>query len=182
MSIYFLAAVSETVEHADEHSNGTFPPFDPTYFSAQLFWLAVTFGLLLFLLAKVFLPRLGGIIEDRGNHIADDLDAAARMQRETELAEKKYEQALADAWVKAHNVAETTRASVDAEIAAETEAADAEAATQIAKSEAKIRVMKETALANVEDIATDTTRVLLDTLHGGRLTAANIHKAVKALE
>ena len=102
-------------EHAEEHAQ-TFSPLDVTTFPSQIFWLLLTFGLLLLMLSKVLLPRLGGILEDRSNKIANDLDGAARMQREAETAEKAYEQSLKDARAKAHNVAETTRASVNDEI------------------------------------------------------------------
>ena len=87
--IFAAAAAAEVPHGADHAAEKSFPPFDPTYFPSQLFWLTVTFLVLLFLLAKIFLPRLGGILEDRSNHIADDLDSAARMQREAEAAEKE---------------------------------------------------------------------------------------------
>ena len=105
-------------------AKGVFPPFDPAYFATQIFWLFLTFGILYFLLSKIFLPRIGQTIEERSSRIADDLDAASRMQKEAEEAEKSYERALADAKAKAHNVAETTRQSVDAEIKLEMDAAD----------------------------------------------------------
>jgi F-type H+-transporting ATPase subunit b len=174
------AAAAEPTEHGAEHGSGVFPPLDASTFSSQLFWLAISFGLLLFLLAKVFLPRLSGIIEHRSNHIADDLDSAARMQREAELAEKSYEQALSDARAKAHNVAETTRASINAEIETEMEKADAEAAHQTETAEAKIKSLRTKALSNVDDIATDTAKALVESLFSGKISASAARKAVKA--
>jgi len=173
-------AAAESTEHGGDHASGVFPPLDATTFSSQLFWLAISFGLLLFLLAKVFLPRLSGIIENRSNHIADDLDSAARMQREAELAEKSYEQALSDARAKAHNVAETTRASINAEIEAETAKADEDTARQTEAAEAKIRELRANALSNVDGIATDTAQTLVESLFGGKISAAAARKAVKA--
>lgn len=173
------AETTEHGEHAAEHSD-VFPPLDPSTFSSQLFWLAVTFGLLLVLLSRIFLPRLGGILESRSNHIADDLDSAARMQREAEHAEKAYEQALSDARAKAHNVAETTRASINTEIEAETEKADAETAKQMETAEKKIKDLRTKALANVDDIASDTAKALVESLFSGKVTAAAAKKAVKA--
>ena len=185
--IYAAAAAAaaekpeQGAEHGAEHaSSGVFPPLDASTFSSQLFWLAISFGLLLFLLAKVFLPRLGGIIEHRSHQIADDLDSAARMQREAELAEKTYEQALSDARAKAHNVAETTRASINSEIEAEMAKADAESARQMETAEAKIRDLRAKALGNVDEIATDTAKALVESLYSGKITATTARKAVKA--
>lgn len=178
------SAAAETKEHggeaAVEHSSGVFPPLDASTFSSQLFWLAVTFGLLLFLLAKFFLPRLGGILEHRSNQIADDLDSAARMQRDAEHAEKSYEQALSDARAKSHNVAETTRASINAEIESEMQKADEEAARQMDVAENKIKDLRAKALSNVDEIAADTAKTLVESLFSGNITAATAAKAVKA--
>lgn len=173
-------AVAEHGEHAADHSSGVFPPLDVSTFPSQLFWLFITFGLLLFFLAKVLLPRLGGIIEDRQSRIADDIDGAARMQREADMAVKEYEQSLKDARAKAHNVAETTRASVNAEIAAEMEVAEAEAALDLEAAETKIRKLRTKALANVDDIASETAKALVEKLFSGKITAAAANKAVKA--
>ena len=178
-----LAVSGTTPPHGDsagEHAL-TFAPLDVSTFPSQIFWLLLTFGVLLFMLSKVLLPRLGGILEDRSNRIADDLDGAARMQREAELAEKSYEQSLKDARAKAHNVAETTRASINAEMEAEMEAADKDAATQLAAAEVKIKALRKKALANVDDIATETARAMTEKLFGGKISASAASKAVKAL-
>ena len=101
------------------------PQFAVETWTSQIVWLVITFGVLYFLLSRFILPRIGGAITDRSDRIADDLDAAGRMQKEAEQAEAAYERSLADAKAKAHNIAETTRKSVDAEIAKEVEAAEA---------------------------------------------------------
>ncbi len=129
----------------------------------------------------MLLPRLGGILEERSNRIADDLDVAARMQREAELAGKAYEQSLGDARAKAHNVAETTRASVDAELEAEMQTADEQTAKQMQRAETKIQAMRETALANVDEIAVETAKALVEQLYTKKISIATVRKTVKAL-
>lgn len=171
----------EAVEHVAEHAeSGIFPPLNFSTYPSQLFWLAITFGILLFLLAKVLLPRLGGILEERSNRIADDLDSAARMQREAEAAGKAYEQSLSDARAKAHNVAETTRDSVNAELEIEMQAADEQTAKQLAQAEAKIQKTRAAALANVDDIATETAKAVVEHLFAKKFSITAVRKAVKA--
>ena len=68
------------VETPTEHK--VFPPFDSTTFASQLLWFAITFALLYYLMAKVALPRIAGILEDRRDRIASDLDLAERLKRE----------------------------------------------------------------------------------------------------
>ncbi len=42
----------------------TFPPFDPSTFGSQVFWLVITFGRLYILMRRVAVPQIGGILED----------------------------------------------------------------------------------------------------------------------
>ncbi len=178
-----LAAAAPSGAHGGEYGDAhgaeaAFPPFDPTYFATQIFWLLLTFGILYLLLAKVFLPRIGGTIEERSSRIADDLDAASRMQREAEEAEKSYERALADAKAKAHNVSESTRQAVDAEIKTEVDAADAEAAKAAEAAEQRIGAIRDKAMANIESVAADAAQAAVEALTGKRPTLATVKKAL----
>ena len=42
-----------------------FPPLDPGTFAPQLFWLAISFGLLYSLLKRFALPRVAAVIDER---------------------------------------------------------------------------------------------------------------------
>ena len=59
---------SEYAEGAGHAAEAAFPPFDPTYFASQLFWLAISFIVLYVLLSRFVLPRIGGAIEERPQH------------------------------------------------------------------------------------------------------------------
>ena len=91
------------------HEAGAFPPFDARPFPSQLLWLAITFGLFYLFLKKVVLPRIGGILEDRRDRIAQDLDQAARMKGEADAAVAAYEQELAEAKAKANAIGQQAR-------------------------------------------------------------------------
>ena len=178
-----MVVAGNTVEHTAEHAkSGAFPPFDASTFASQIFWLAITFGILMFLLSRVLLPRLGNILEERSNRIADDLGSAARMQREAEAAGKAYEQSLADARTKAHNVAETTRTSITSELEAEMQLVDEQAAKQLTQAEAKIQRTRTDALANVDDIASETAQTVVEHLFSKKFSITAVRKVVKALD
>jgi F-type H+-transporting ATPase subunit b len=157
---------------------GAFPPFDPTWFPSQLFWFFLSFFVLYFLLSKVFLPRVGETIEERGARIADDLDQASRMQREAEEAEIAYNQSLADARAKAMNVAETTKQSVDAEVQAELASADAEADKTAEIAEGRIRDLRAAALGNIETVAAEAAQTAVEALTGKKVTLATVKAAL----
>ncbi len=67
------------------------PQFDTTAFTPQLFWLAVTFGVLFFVLRRFALPRLSRIMEARQERIDADLDKAASVKEEADRVLAEYE-------------------------------------------------------------------------------------------
>ncbi|MEE2567492.1 F0F1 ATP synthase subunit B family protein [Hyphobacterium marinum] len=169
--------------HAEDaaHGAGGLPQLDPSSWPGQLFWLAVTFGLLFFLLSRVVLPKIATTIENRRDRIADDLDAAAQNKREADEAVAAYERQLADAKAKAHAIAAKNKAKVDAEIAEESEAAEAEVAARQAAAEARITEMRTEALAHVKDVAAETASVLVETLTGTAPDKKSTTAAVKSV-
>jgi len=170
---------TDATHHAEAAASGGLPQFDFSTWSSQITWLIIVFGLLYFILAKFILPKLGSTITERGDRIADDLDAASRMQREAEDAQKSYERALADAKAKAHNVAESTRQSVNDEIAKELEVADAQAAEQAVIAEARIKKIREGAMANIDSVASDAASEIVAKLLGKAPTKAQLTRAFK---
>ena len=88
--------LSLAAEAATGEAGGTaFPPFDPWHFPSQLFWLVIMFGVLYIALSRFVLPKLGGVIEKRGDTIADSLDEAARLDEQAKEAKRQQEQANA---------------------------------------------------------------------------------------
>ena len=163
MTLYLLLAAEPKGDYAEE---AVFPILDPQYWPSQIFWFLVSFAVLYFLLSRIFLPVVGQTLEERSSRIADDIDSAARMQREAEDASEGYDKALRDARAKAHNVAEATRSSIDAEIATEMEAADAQANKAALVAEERIREIRSEAMANIDSVAKDAADAMFAKLAG----------------
>jgi len=157
-----------------------FPILDFQYWPSQIFWLVTTFAVLYFLLSRLFLPSIGKTLEERSSRVADDLDQAARMQRESEDANEAYEASLKDARAKAHSVSEATRASVDEEIAREMGLADAEADKAALVAEERIREIRTAAMANIDAVARDTAQAITAKLSGKSSGKAPKPRARKA--
>ncbi len=172
------AAVAET--HGEAASASTLPQLDPAWWPSQIFWLAVTFGVLYVLMAGRFLPSLGGAIEQRRDRMADDLDQAAEFKRQAEDAEAAYEKALADARAKAQAIAADTRAEVDKEIAGLQAETDEALDKQLAAAESRIAKMKADAAAKVREAAAETTRAVVETLIDEAPTDDAVAKAIDA--
>ncbi|HUS98229.1 MAG TPA: F0F1 ATP synthase subunit B [Hyphomicrobiaceae bacterium] len=169
-----LAAVPDTVEKKSGLPQLNLPDFAP-----QLFWLALTFGILYFILARFTLPRIGSVIEERENRIQRDLDEAERLKSETESALAAYEQALADARARANALARDTREKLAAEVEQERTKVEAGLAAKLAEAETRIGTMKASALAEVGSIARDTVADVVKKLIGSDVTPDEIRAAMQ---
>ena len=179
-SVVAASAAGATEAHEEAASAGL-PQLDPSSWPSQLFWLALTFGVLYWLMAGKFLPSLGGAIEERRDRMADDLDQAAEFKRQAEDAETAYNKALADARAKAQGIAADTRAEMDKEIAELQAETDAALEKQLAAAEARITKMTADAAAKVREAAADTTRAVVETLIDEAPTDDAVAKAIAAV-
>ncbi len=175
-----MAAETPYADQAVEAASGGLPQFDISTWSSQIFWLVVTFGLLYFVLAKFILPRIGEGISERGDRIADDLDAASRMQKQAEQAGIAYDRVMAAAKAKAHNIAETTRKSVDDDVAKDIETAEAEFSKKQEAADQRISAARKSALAQVDVVAAETVEAIVEKIGNLKLTAGQIKSAITA--
>jgi F-type H+-transporting ATPase subunit b len=173
-------ASGTTVAHGGGEHGGTFPPFDPSTFPSQLFWLAIVFIALYVLMAKKVIPQIGGIFEARAAKIAGDLVEAENAKAETDAAIVSYEASLAAARNKANAIAHDTRSKVAHEIDGRRHAAEAQLAAKLSETEKHIADVKNIALDHVSTIAVETTEAVVEALLGkvGRDEAAEAVAAV----
>src|SRR4051794_3738041 len=157
-------ATTET--HGGAEHEGGFPPFKTETYGGQLLWLAITFAALYFLLSRLVLPRLTGIIEGRRDVIARDLDEATAMKTRAEEAGASYERALSEARGRAQALAQETRAKLSAEAEAKRKVLEADLARRMAEAEASIASTKLQAMGNVRGIAVDTAAAIVERLTG----------------
>ena len=154
------------------------PQLDFTSYPPQLIWLVIVFIGLYFVMSRIALPRIGGVIEQRRDRIASDLDEAARLKDESEKALAAYEAALAEAKAKAHGIAQEAREKLNAETERQRAEVEATLAEKAAEAEARIAEAKDAAMGQIKTVATDTTGGIVNMLIGGRITKAKVAKAV----
>jgi len=85
------------------------PQLDVSTFAPQLIWLAISFIVLYFLMARIGLPRVGAALEARRRRREEDLERAAQFRREAEAVVAAYESTRAGAREQAQaTIRETT--------------------------------------------------------------------------
>lgn len=184
MSVFFWA--SEAAHAAGDHAeagahgaeSGGFPPFDPVLFSHQLFWFAIAFGALFYLMSKKVLPNVADTLAKRANTIEADLAGARAAGEAAEAARAGHEKLLAEARAKARSAIDDVRAKSAAAVAAETQKSDVEVAQTISAAEAKISAMRTEALANVRTTAADLAVEIAQKIGGISVSKAEAEKAI----
>lgn len=160
------------------------PQLETATFLPQLVWLLITFALLYVLMAKVALPRVAAVIDERKRRLDQDLAEAARLKRETEKAIAEYEQALATARTRAQAIAGEARTQMAADSAAQRSRVEAEIGERTRAAEASIHAAKQQALSQLTSVAagaaTDVVARLSGTAPSGEAVNAAVAQAFSA--
>lgn len=157
-------ATTEQVSHSE--TGGGFPPFDTHTFPSQLVALVIAFVLFYALLAKVALPKVGAVIDNRQKRIAGDFAEADRLKERSEAAVVAYEKALADARSRAQAIAAKTRQEQAAHAEVARKALEDKLQAQLAEADKTIAATKRAAMTNVHAIAQDAAAAIVEQLLG----------------
>lgn len=154
------------------------PQFDPSSFASQVFWLAVMFVALYWIVSKIAIPRIGEVLEQRARVIQDDLDRATQLKAETDAAIAAYEKAMADARGQAYEHMKVMQADMKAVADKKTAEVTEQMTKQISEAEARITAAKQAALDSIKGVAADTARDVVSKLAGLSPDAGSVDAAV----
>lgn len=169
---------TKTGAHTEQPSQGgAFPPFESHTFLSQLIWLALSFGLLYYLMAKVALPRMQAILEARSSRLSADFGEAQRMKDEADAAGAAYEKSLSDAQAKARTIAQDTRNALSRKTETKRKQLETELNEKLNAAEATIRTRTAEAMGNVRTIAGETATAIVERLTGQAPDAGVVDRA-----
>lgn len=152
----------------------------PLIFFSQLFWLLLVFGIIFFGIGRGMLPKIQGTVDAREKKIADDLERARAARAGAEETEAAWRGRMDSARAEAARLAQEAkeRSAKDTEARAK-KAAD-KINSKIEASEAKIRESLATARTEIETIAAEATREMVQRLSGVAVDNKDAATAVKA--
>jgi len=157
------------------------PQLDLSTFPSQIFWLAVFFVVLYLLMAKLAIPGIEKVIDERRDRVASDLDKAAQMKSEAEAVIAAYEKALADARHQAQLTMKETAERLAALAAERQRQAGAVIAERTGAAEKRIAAAKSAALGDLRGVAVDVARSAAAKLVGAAVDEARAGAAVDAV-
>jgi len=175
-----LGALVSGVTAASPAAAAGLPQLDTSTYSSQVVWLVITFVILYVLMAKVALPRIGEVLEERQNKINDNLAKAEELKAQADAASDAYETSLSTARTKAHDAIRAVKDKAASEAAARQSALNDKLKVQIAESEQAISKARDEALAGIKDVATDVAASVVEKLVGEAPEGASVNGAIAA--
>ena len=174
-ALYALPSLAAELQEspAGEEAKQGLPQLDVTQFPAQLFWLAVTFGILYVMMAFVALPRVKRTQGNRRAMIDGELAAARSASTDAKAMMARADKALADA--RGNALASMNDIKARATLAA-TEQQDKQQkdiAQRLGTAEATIAAARAAAITEIEASAGDLARAIVEKLTGRPAAAAD---------
>jgi len=167
-------------DHGEAKQSGM-PQLSPADFPPQLIWLAISFILLLILMWKVALPRVGSVLVMRESRIQSDIERADRVKAEADNAKAAYEKMLADARAKAQAELAAATQGIQAETGKRDAAFMAQLNQRTKAAEDSIAAAKTKAMGDVRSVAAEAAASIIKKVAGADAAANEVTGAVDAV-
>ncbi len=142
------------------------PQLDFATYPSQLFWLAVNFALLYWLMAKLALPRIGQIMDARAAAIKSDLDAASRLKAEAENIILSHDKNIAEAKNRARYLIKQAQDEITFEQNKQIGAIEAKLQTRMNEAEAKLAAAKAKVSQEMQPLSQELANLMVQKLLG----------------
>lgn len=142
------------------------PQLDLATYPSQLFWLAVNFALLYWLMAKLALPRIGQILEARAASIKADLDNAAKLKSEAENILLNHDKNIAEAKNRARFLIKQAHDEIAFERDKQIAALDKKLDARVSDAEAKMNAAKAKTLQQINPLSEELANLMVQKLLG----------------
>lgn len=152
----------------------------PEIFWSQLFWLAVVFGLIFFVIGRGMVPKIQGTVTSREQKIGSDLEAAQAARAAADQTEAQWRERMDIARAEAAKLSNEAKQASSRETEAKVKAAADKINQKVEASEQKIREAVRSARAEVESVAAELTQEMVTRLTGLKVDARDAAQAVKA--
>ena len=152
----------------------------PFIFFSQLFWLAVVFGILFFVIGRGMLPKIQGTVQLRDAKIAEDLERAQAARSEAEGTEAEWRQRMDAAKAEAARLAQEAKQASARDTEAKVNAAADQINLKVESAQQRIREAFGSARSEIEAVAVDATQEMVARLTGIQVDSNEAANAVKA--
>jgi F-type H+-transporting ATPase subunit b len=146
----------------------------------QVYWGAAIFVVLYVLLARIGLPKVGAVIEQRAVHIAADLDAAKTQKAQADAAVAELTTTIQRSRAAAQGEINQAVDQAKAAAAEQATALNARLETQLRAAETQINAARAAALGALHQVASETASTVIARLTGAAADLPRVDAAVAA--
>ncbi|MBV9528254.1 ATPase [Sphingomonas sp.] len=148
-------------------------------FVSQLFWLAVVFGIIYFVIGRGMVPKIRGTVGARDSQIAADLERAQAAREQADKTEADWRTRMDAARAEAGRVAQEAKQASAMETETRVKAAAESVARKVEAAEGQIRTAVIAARAEIESVAADAAREMVGRLTGIAIDSNEAAMAVR---
>lgn len=146
---------------------------------SQFFWLLLVLAILYFGIGRMMLPKIQSTVEARDQRIAGDLAAAQAARSAAEETEAAYRARMDASRGEALKVAQAAKVSSAKATEVRMRAAGEEIGAKVEAAEARIRTAADSAMTEIEGVAADAAREMVERLAGLSVDGDEAARAVR---
>lgn len=181
LPVMFGLSLGTNSAFAAETSKSGLPQLDYTTWPSQIFWLVMLFTIGYVIMARIVIPRIGTVLEERHNKLNGDLSKAREANEDAAKIRANYEKTLENARADAAAHAKEVAAKATQAAEAANAKLSKKLATKAAVAETKLAKIRADALDNLNTVAAESARAIVRQLAGINATTAQAEETVKSL-
>ena len=152
----------------------------PQIFWSQLFWLVVVFGITFFVIGRGMVPKIQSTVDAREAKIGEDLERAQAARAAADETEAAWRARMDAARAEAAKLAQDAKQKSAQETEKKVKAAADKLNLKVESSQAQIRESLAAARTEIESVAAEATRDMVQRLSGIAVDSKDAAAAVKA--
>lgn len=140
------------------------PQLNPLSWFTQVFWLIITFAFLYAVIKKIVFPRLSDSIEQRNQHISDNIDQANSIKNQAEEKYQEYLKLLSTAKKEAQDLINNNKKVLLNNFEDKKKEIDMKLEEKLKQVNKEIDDFKKEAINNINNISTEIAKELVITV------------------
>jgi F-type H+-transporting ATPase subunit b len=147
---------------------------------SQFLWLAIALAFIFFVIARGMVPKIQATVDAREQRIASDLEAAQAARAAADQTEAAWRERMDGARAEAARLSQEAKAESGRDTEAKVKAAADKLGLKVESAEGKIREALAAARVEIEAVAAEATREVVERLTGIAVDKSDAAAAVKA--
>ena len=154
------------------------PQLNPQFWLSQIFWLTIIFITLYFLIHKFFSPKLFTLIDSRTNFIKSLLEEAELYKNQIQKLDNEYNLIITEAKNEAKKISIKLKNDFNDKISLKRKEFESILNAETLKAEQEINSFKKETLENIQNIAGDFSRELIEKIIERAPDSSNLNSVI----